>query len=62
MNEGSPRAMLSRSLPDDVSHYLHMVSAGAEFRFNREWDLGVTYVNRRKHLPAARRRYPCGPL
>ncbi|MCC7471939.1 hypothetical protein IT404_09700 [Candidatus Nomurabacteria bacterium] len=33
---------------DDVSYYLHMVSAGAEFRFNREWDLGVTYVNRRK--------------
>ncbi len=33
---------------DDVSYYLHMLSAGAEFRFNRDWDLGLTYVTRRK--------------
>lgn len=33
---------------DDVSYYLHMVSAGAEFRFHRDWDLGLTYVTRRK--------------
>ncbi len=33
---------------DDVSYYLHMVSGGAEVRFNREWDLGLTYVHRRK--------------
>ncbi len=33
---------------DDVSYYLHMVSGGAEFRFTRAWDLGLTYVHRRK--------------
>lgn len=33
---------------DDVSYYLHMVSGGAEFRFNHAWDLGLIYVHRRK--------------
>jgi hypothetical protein len=33
---------------DDVSYYLHMVSAGTEFRLNRQWDLGFTYIHRRK--------------
>lgn len=33
---------------DDVSYYLHMVSAGLEFRLHREWDLGLTYIHRRK--------------
>ncbi|GAB1721358.1 MAG: hypothetical protein NTNFB01_02540 [Nitrospira sp.] len=33
---------------DDVSYYLHMVSAGTEFRLHRQWDLGLTYSHRRK--------------
>ena len=33
---------------DDVSYYLHMVSAGTEFRLHKEWDLGLTYIHRRK--------------
>lgn len=33
---------------DDVSYYLHMVSAGTEFRLNQQWDLGFTYIHRRK--------------
>jgi len=33
---------------DDVSYYLHMVSAGTEFRLHKQWDLGLTYVHRRK--------------
>ena len=33
---------------DDVSYYLHMVSAGTEFRWHKEWDLGLTYIHRRK--------------
>ena len=33
---------------DDVSYYLHMVSAGTEFRLHKDWDLDLTYVHRRK--------------
>lgn len=33
---------------DDVSYYLHMVSAGTEFRLHDQWDLGLTYIHRRK--------------
>lgn len=33
---------------DDVSYYLHMVSAGAELRLHDQWDLGLTYIHRRK--------------
>ncbi len=33
---------------DDVSYYLHMVSAGTEFRLSRQIDLGLIYIHRRK--------------
>ena len=33
---------------DDVSYYLHMVSAGTEFRLHKQWGLGLTYIHLRK--------------
>ncbi len=33
---------------DDVSYFLHMVSAGMEFRLNQLFDLGLIYIHRRK--------------
>lgn len=33
---------------DDVSYYLHLVSAGTEFRLNQRIDLGLIYIHRRK--------------
>jgi hypothetical protein len=33
---------------DDVSYYLHMVSAGTEFRLHNQWALDLIYIHRRK--------------
>ncbi len=33
---------------DDVSYYLHMLSAGTNFRLNSKLDLGLIYIYRRK--------------
>ena len=33
---------------DDVSYYLHMLSAGTEFRLSSQLDLDLIYIHRRK--------------